>query len=145
MNISPSIFNKLKDQLKLEEGFSSVLYEDTVGKRTIGYGRNLDDVGISEEEAEYLLQNDIFNAEKLVSKNIPFYTKLTDVRKCILVDMCFNMGIKNLLSFKNMLAYMNNEQYIFASDAMLSSKWAKQVGDRAVKLSRMMTSNMWID
>ena len=45
--------------LKRHEGLRLKPYQDTIGKLTIGYGRNLDDRGISKEEAEYLLRNDI--------------------------------------------------------------------------------------
>lgn len=124
--------------LKHHEGFRSKPYRDTVGKLTIGYGRNLDDVGISEEEGSYLLQNNIREAEAELRLHLAFWDSLDHVRRAVLTDMAVNMGINKLLSFKNTLRFVGAGWYESAAEGMLASKWATQVKGRAVRLAEMM-------
>src|SRR6476469_4950216 len=121
----------LLDQLKRDEGLRLTPYQDSVGKTTIGYGRNLSDVGISQYEAEILLQHDLINASQVLRENLPWTEGLDDVRRAVLVNMSFNMGIHSLMGFRNTLALIQAGEYDQASEAMLESKWAEQVGPRA--------------
>jgi lysozyme len=93
----------LLDQLKRDEGLRLTPYKDSVGKTTIGYGRNLDDVGISQYEAEILLQHDLIHASQVLRDNLPWTEGLDEVRRAVLVNMSFNMGIHGLMGFKNTL------------------------------------------
>ena len=120
------------------EGLRLKPYRDTVGKLTIGVGRNLDDVGITEEEALYLLTNDIKRVLDFLKGKLPYWNEFTETRKMALVDMCFNLGPGGFLSFKKMLASLENGDYEQAAREMLDSKWARQVGRRAEKLAEMM-------
>lgn len=130
-------FDKLCFLLKEHEGFRSKPYKDSTGHLTIGYGRNLEDVGISEEEAEYLLHNDIEKAEE--SLNYIFDTsKLSENRYMAFLDMMFNLGSRKFLTFRKMIAAVRRGDFIKASEEMLDSKWAKQVGKRATELSEMV-------
>lgn len=128
---------QLEDQLILHEGFRSKPYTDTVGKLTIGVGRNLDDVGISETEARALLNHDIATAEKTAARIVPSYQDLDEVRQRVLVDMAFNMGRK-LAQFMNALAAIDARDFDTAAAEMLDSRWARQVGRRATRLAKMM-------
>jgi lysozyme len=101
-------------------------------------GRNLDDVGISPDEALYLLKNDIDRCVVDVGRNIPEWKKHNDCRQNVLVEMCFNMGINRMLRFKKMLAALQKNDYATAADEMLNSKWATQVGNRAQTMAQMM-------
>ena len=149
---------KLIESLKLHEGFRSKPYRDSVGKLTIGYGRNLDDVGltlaekeflgirsgkqlfdgISQKEAEVLLLNDITRAKVRLFTALPWVQKLDDVRQNVLIEMAFNLGVHGLLGFRNTLSAIEAGRFTDASKRMLRSKWAAQVGQRAVTLSEMM-------
>jgi len=111
---------------------------DSVGKLTIGIGRNLDDCGISEDEAEMMLLNDIDRTYFDLAYHLPWWKDLDDVRKMVMIDMCFNLGIFGLLTFKNTLAAIKAGDYTEASRMMLQSKWAEQVMGRATELSLMM-------
>ena len=128
----------LKQELKIDEGIRNKPYVDTVGKTTIGVGRNLTDVGLSNEEVDYLLNNDINKASKQLFEALPWVVNLSDVRQRALVNMAFNLGIKGLLGFINTLNLIQNGKYEEASEAMLKSKWASQVGARAKRLSLMI-------
>ncbi len=133
----------LIQQLKRHEGFSGKPYLCTAGKLTIGYGRNLDDTGVTESEAAELLRQDIARARHDVFVNIAFAQLLDDARLDVLINMCFNMGIYRLMSFKKMLTALEQRDYMQASAEMLDSRWAKQVGGRAVELAVQMQTGMY--
>ncbi len=124
--------------LRRDEGERLKPYRDTVGKLTIGIGRNLDDVGISAEESAFLLANDIAKVEKQLDERLPWWRTLSINRQRVLINMAFNMGIFGLLGFKNTLAFVQAGDYARAADNMLISKWAKQVKGRAVRLAELM-------
>lgn len=133
---------KLIAELRRDEGVKHRLYKDTVGKWTIGAGRNLDDVGLSDDEIDYLLANDIDRATALLDKYAAWWRQMNPTRQRVLANMVFNMGWGNgkrgLSSFKNTLAAMQRGDYRAASKGMLQSGWARQVGDRAKRLATMM-------
>jgi len=131
------------DQLRRDEGLRLTPYKDTVGKLTIGYGRNLDDVGINRAEADYLLLNDVAAVSEALKKLLPWTNCLDDARRAVLINMAFNMGIVGLLNFKNTLVHVQAGEYEKAAAHMLASKWATQVGARAVRLAQQMRSGEW--
>lgn len=130
--------SQLQKQLILHEGCRLTAYRDSVGVLTIGIGRNLQHRGISQDEALMLLRNDISATITAVRKEMPWTVALDDVRQRVLCDMAFNMGIAQLLEFKQTLAAVKAGDYGKAADMMLDSRWASQVGERARRLARMM-------
>jgi lysozyme len=132
------------EQLKRDEGLRLTPYRDTVGKLTIGIGRNLEDVGISKDEAEYLLANDLSKAKIELAQALPWVTNLDDARRGVLLNMAFNMGVKGLLKFKNTLALVKAGSYETAAQEMVKSLWAKQVGERADRLAMQMRTGDWL-
>ena len=125
----------LKDQLIRDEGFRSRVYFDSVGVATIGYGRNLRDKGVCLCEAETMLTHDILDAVSDLKREIPWTDELDEARRGALVNMVFNMGIGGLKGFVHFLAFLKLHRYELAAEEMLESKWAKQVGTRAIRLS----------
>ncbi len=123
-------FKQLKDHIKEYEGLSNVLYKCTSNKISIGYGRNLEDVGISKDEAEYLLKNDVEIALDEVSEHFDM-PNLPEPAQIVLVDMCFNMGISRLLNFRNMIKAIQDDDWDKAADELLDSKYAAQTKRRA--------------
>jgi lysozyme len=140
---------RLRSQLMVDEGIRRKPYRDTVGKITIGVGRNLDDVGLSHVEVMYLLENDIDRCIRDLVTALPWFAGLDPVRQTVLVNMCFNMGLgsreRGLLSFRNTLAAIARGDYVTAADGMRRSKWARQVGRRAERLARMMETGEFLD
>ncbi len=133
------LLERIKEQLVRHEGLRLKPYRCTAGKLTIGIGRNLDDCGISQTEAYLLMENDIHNCEKQLLDEIPeTYNSLDEVRKSVLLNMCFNLGINGLLGFNNTLDFIAVGDWERAANGMLASKWAKQVGRRAIELSELM-------
>lgn len=127
----------LKSQLEQHEGLRLKPYRCTEGKLTIGYGRNIEDVGISAEEAEYLLDNDIDRVESRL-RRIEGYRQLSPVRQAVLGNMAFNLGMDGLLRFVRMWEAIKDQDFDRAAREMLDSRWAVQVGSRADELAAIM-------
>jgi lysozyme len=130
--------DKLKDQIRLHEGVEKKVYLDTEGIETIGVGRNLRDRGLSEDEIDLLLDNDIAICEEELINNFEWYAELDEVRKRVLIDMAFNLGMPKLKQFAKMLDAIENKDWVNVASEMLDSRWAEQVGNRASRLSEMM-------
>ena len=130
--------NYLIDMIKQHEGLRLKPYHCTADKLTIGYGRNLEDRGITNDEAEYMLRNDI----QLCYQELDCFSWFKDLdepRQYALVDLCFNMGLPVLLKFRKALAAMAEGLYDKAADELLDSKWAKQVGEtRSTKITEII-------
>jgi len=127
----------LLTELKRDEGVRLKPYLDTVGKITIGIGRNLTDVGLSQSECEILLHNDIEQTLTWLDRNLPWWKTLDAVRQRVLINMTFNLSGK-LLTFGHTLTAMQHGDYAAAAKEMLNSKWANQVGQRAQRLANAM-------
>ena len=112
-------------------------YTDTVGVLTIGWGRNLDDNGISQEEADFLFDNDFNRCERELG-TCSWYTAQPEGVKGALMNMCFNLGLPRLKGFKRMIAALEAKNYTVAAQEALNSKWATQVGDRAKDVALML-------
>lgn len=137
------MINSLADQLKRDEGWRNRPYKDSVGKITIGFGRNLDDDGISQEEGDLMLANDIKATTASLEAHLPWTMGLDEVRKSVLLAMAFNMGMGGLMQFRDTLASIQAGDYQAASQGMLQSKWAGQVGPRAQRLAVQLESGQW--
>ena len=131
-------------QIMRHEGFRSKPYVDTVGKLTIGYGRNLGDTGISKKEANYLLRKD-YQTAKADARSVfgNAFDVLNRPRQAVIVNMAFNLGLSRLKRFKRMLRAIRRGNYVVAAVEMLDSRWAKQVGDRATELAKQMRTGRW--
>lgn len=132
----------LIDLIKLHEGLRLKPYQCTAGKLSIGYGRNLDDMGITEDEAEALLHNDIARVRRELAA-LDIGSGLDDVRAAVVVDMCFNLGINRLLRFRNFLSALRAKDFERAAREMVDSRWYRQVGTRAERLVEMMKTGEW--
>lgn len=133
--------NIIIEELRRDEGIVPSAYQDSLGYWTIGVGRLIDKRKggrLRDEEIDFLLMNDIAEKEEELDAAIPWWRTLSDARQRVILNMCFNLGIKGLLGFKNTLAMVKAGDYDGAAAGMLSSKWAKQVGARATRLSEMM-------
>lgn len=133
-------------QLRDEEGEVLHVYKDHLGYDTIGVGRLLDrrkGGGITREESEYLLSNDIAKVNAQLDANIPWWRKLDEPRQAVLQGMAFQMGITNLLGFKNTLRMVESGDYEAAGNGMLNSLWAKQTPGRANRMSKQMKTGEW--
>ena len=118
-------------------------YRDSLGILSIGVGRNLDEVGITEGEAITLLDHDIDRARADLARAFPWTNNLDPVRRDALTNMCFNMGIGRLRGFGKMLRALEAGDWLEAAAQALESRWAVQVGSRAKELAQMIRSGAY--
>jgi lysozyme len=130
--------DKLRKLLIKHEGLRLKPYLDTVGKMTIGIGRNLDDRGISNDEANYLFMNDVDEASEQIMEMFPLFNGWSENRRNALIDMVFNMGITRFLGFRKMIAAIKNGDWFSAAKEMRNSSWAAQLPTRVAELSAMV-------
>jgi lysozyme len=136
----------LKSQLLREEGAESCAYQDSLGYWTIGVGRLIDPRkggGLSPDEIDFLLENDIKTKTREVLLALPWMPRLSEPRQAVLIGMAFQMGMKGLLQFKRMLSAVEDGQYFEAAAQMVESTWAKQTPARAQRLSKQMETDQW--
>lgn len=136
---------RFKDIIIRHEGLKHVPYTCTAGKLSIGIGRNLVDKGITRDEALYLLDNDIKEAT-IQATQYRWWGNLNEARQFVVISMIFNLGFKGFKGFKKMIYHIQEGQYEYAAREMLNSKWANDVGGRAVELAQIMdTGKIEID
>lgn len=128
--------------VKGHEGVRLRCYVDTRGKRSIGFGRNLDDNGVTLEEALMLFSRDYTDALNEALK-FPWYAALSAPRQAVIVDMVFNMGPARVLKFKRTIAAIEAGDFELAAAEMLNSAWAGEVGVRAREDAGIMNSGAW--
>ena len=130
--------HELKDKVLEYEGLSLKPYFCPAGKLTIGIGRNLEDNGITKDEALFLMENDLVKVHLALQKSIANFDSLPKEVKEVLVHMAFNLGPAKLMTFKKKLLAIKLHDFEGAAKEMLDSKWAKQVGTRATELAKAM-------
>jgi lysozyme len=125
-------------ELIRDEGVELKPYRCTAGKLTIGVGRNIEDRGITRDEASYLLKNDIASCEKDLDRTVPKWRELSDARQRVLLNMMFNLGVARFSGFQKFIANIRLGDFSAAAREMMDSSWSRQVGQRAVRLRDMM-------
>lgn len=125
------------------EGYRDTIYKDTKGKRTVGYGANIDDPTVAA-----LFDKDVVSGKRAVTKQeatdvlnklkeraikdaIQFagedvFNRLSLEQKRSLVDMSYNLGLPSLLGFKGMKKALAEGNYEMAGKEMLDSKYARE-------------------
>lgn len=136
--------SKLTDQLRIHEGVRSHFYRCTSGLATIGVGRCIEEgsLGLSDDEIDYLLENDIKRCkQELIT--FSWFIDLDSVRQDAMVNLCFNLGFSRLSLFTNALAAMADSNYDRAAMEFLDSKWARQVGKRSEDVAHMIRTGTY--
>jgi lysozyme len=143
---------KLLEMLKRHEGEvvtngRHVAYKCPSGYWSLGIGRNIDPnggIGLSQEEVDMLLENDIARVIKELASEYTWFNDLDDVRKDAMIDISFNLGATRLRGFRRALAAMEKGNYKEASTEFLDSKWKRDVGGRALELSDMIATGEYL-
>lgn len=128
----------VEEYIKRNEGLRLKPYKCSAGKLTIGYGRNIEDNGISLDEAEIMLSSDIRSVTEEIRRLIPDFDSLELPQKTALIDMGFNLGITRLSLFKKMLAAVNVRDYKTAAMELLDSNYANQLPNRSSKNAQLI-------
>lgn len=157
------INDKIIERVKRFEGFEDKPYKDTVGKTTIGYGRNLEANPLSLDElivlfnrvrwpsrqdaenwSEMLLRHDLKRHTRELEDNFPLQEQPDSVQT-VLIDMAYNIGVPSLMTFKGMLHAIHNRDYLTASVELLDSRYAEQVKTRAVDNAKLLAGGRYYD
>lgn len=130
---------QIHEQLKRHEGFSSKPYRCTGGALTMGYGWNLEE-GIEEHIAEFILVKQVSRIQWTLLQEFEWFPSkdLTHAQRDVITNMCYNLGIEGFKKFKKTIKAIEERDFEEAAKEMLDSKWAKQVGDRAIELAEQM-------
>ena len=143
--------DKLIAMLKRHEGVKKHAYKDSLGVLTIGCGRNISDtekhhgLGISDDEIEYMLQNDIERTIKELSREYPWFNELEEgARKDGIINMHFNLGRFRFSGFKKASGHMEMGDHDQAALEFLDSRWARQVKGRAIEVTDMIKTNTYV-
>ncbi len=145
LNLHP-LHMTLIEMITRDEGRVRHAYQDHLGFWTIGVGRLIDSRkggGLSEDEIDYLLTNDIKRKTAEVAKALPWVSRLDGARQAVLVGMAFQMGTEGLLKFRNTLAMVQAGDYEGAARGMLQSLWARQTPERAARMAKQMRTGEW--
>lgn len=145
------MIEKLREQLKSDEGSVTnggkhVVYDDHLGYATIGYGRLVDrrkGGGITDEEADYLLDNDITSRINEMRSRFPGFNKYNEPRQAALINMSFQLGVNGVLGFKKMVAAMESGLFNKAAEEALDSLWAKQTPKRAQRIAEQIRTGIY--
>ena len=136
-----TFMGQLVETLKRHEGVKAFAYQCTADKTTIGVGRCVDEdggIGLSDDEIEYLLLNDIERCDAELENAYDWYRSLNKPRRDAMINLCFNLGLTRLRGFVKALEAMSRGQYDVAADEFMDSRWADQVGARAVEVSELI-------
>lgn len=152
----------LLTDLERDEGYRATPYVDTVGIYTIGIGRNLEaapltgpewralldagelSVSVSHAGAQRLLGNGVIAAQRQCTQAFGWWPNLDEVRREVLVNLTFNIGMQRLVGFQKMLAAVKAGDYDIAAEELLDSRYAQQVGTRAQRLAQQLRTGVRI-
>ena len=143
--------DKLIDTLKRQEGVKHFAYRDSLGILTIGCGRNISSspinkgIGISDDEIDFMLQNDIERTIKELSREYPWFNDMEEgARRDAIINMHFNLGRARFAGFKKAIGHMEMGDHDQAALEFLDSRWAKQVKGRAIEVTDMIKTGTYI-
>jgi len=137
--------DRLIEMLRRHEGVRNFVYLDSEGLETIGVGRCIAEgsLGLSDDEVDYLLANDLKRCIEELTRTFDWYSKLDPVRQDVMISLCFNLGLTRLLKFEKALAGMETGDWETARAEFMDSRWSTQVGRRAVELTDMLVTGKY--
>ena len=133
--------------LKRHEGAENFVYLCTENRYTIGVGRNVDNrggLGLSEDEIDYLLSNDIVRCIKEINKEYVWFGDLDEVRTEAVIDAFFCLGATRFRGFHKMIEAFKRADYKEAATQLLDSRFAEQTGSRATELAKMIETGKYV-
>ena len=136
----PDELQDIVEDIKKHEGFKSKVYQCTEGYDTIGYGFAVKDLIIDEDIATLILMRKLHTLLQRITIAFPWFKDIDDIAKGVVVNMCYQLGLKGFSMFKQTIYYLETEQYEEASIECLDSLWAKQTPARARELSERLSS-----
>tara|TARA_B110000879_G_C10757866_1_gene350419 strand:+ start:109 stop:519 length:411 start_codon:yes stop_codon:yes gene_type:complete len=129
---------RLRETITRHEGSRLQMYQDSLGIWTIGVGHNIQEKGISPQVMELMLDEDLLEAISELKRSVSFFSKMPQQVQEALVNLSFNLGIPRLMQFKKTLALLREGDFESAADELLDSRYAEQVGRRALEIADMI-------
>ena len=134
----PKELQEIVDNIKRHEGFEPKVYQCTEGYDTIGYGFTIKDLEIDKDVADLILMKKLHTLLQRITIAFPWFENIDNIAKSVVVNMCYQLGIRGFSKFKKTIYLLETEQYEEASIEMLNSLWAKQTPIRAKELSEQI-------
>ena len=125
----------LIESIKKHEGYVGVVYKDSLGIDTIGYGFAIKDLELDADVCDIILERKLKNLKDRIDNKFNWYIYMPQEIKDIVTEMCYQLGVTGFSKFKKTIAYLQNKQWEDASVEMLDSRWAKQTPNRAKEMS----------
>lgn len=138
--------DKLIKQLSRDEGRKPSAYPDSKGYLTIGVGHLVDErLGgkLAPEVIDLQLTLDLQEKTRQVLSALPWASVLDEARLGVLINMCFNLGIKGLLGFPKMLAAIKARNWAHAAHECADPNYVADVGERAHRLAKQLLTGEW--
>ena len=126
---------KLIESIKKHEGYVGIVYKDSLGIDTIGYGFAIKDLELDEDICQIILERKLPALEDSINLKFSWYKYMPQEIKDVVMEMCYQLGVTGVSKFKKTIAYLQNKQWEEASVEMLDSLWARQTPNRAKELS----------
>ena len=148
LGLHRNMTDKIIEMLRLHEGVEQYVYTDHLGYETIGVGRCIRKnvgLGLSDDEINYLLSNDVDRCVKELGASFSWFSALNEARRDAMINLCFQLGLTKLLKFKNFLASMQEGDYEAASTHLLDSLYARQTPARADEVAEIIVSGKYQD
>jgi len=131
----------LIEDIKMEEGYRSSVYLDTLEKPTIGYGFLIDSLELQEDICQLILMRKLEKLIKTIKFNFKWFDDMPEKVQDVVINICYQLGVSGFSKFKKTIQFMKNKQWDRASVEMLDSKWAReQTPQRALRLSETVKS-----
>ena len=130
----------LKESIKQHEGYVGIVYKDSLGIDTIGYGFAIKDLELDEDICDMILDRKLKDLESMVRLKFDWFKYMPPEIKEVVMEMCYQLGVTGVSKFKKMFKALKQEpkNYKEAADQMMDSRWAKQTYSRARNLSDKM-------
>ena len=125
----------LIESIKKHEGYVGVVYKDSLGIDTIGYGFAIKDLELDADICDIILERKLKDLEHRIKLKFDWYKYMPQEIKDIVIEMCYQLGVTGFSKFKKTIAYLQNKEWKNASIEMLDSRWAKQTPNRAKEMS----------
>jgi len=139
--MSVIVRDTLIEDIKMEEGYRSSVYLDTLEKPTIGYGFLIDSLELQEDICQLILMRKLEKLIKTIKFNFKWFDDMPEEVQDVVINICYQLGVSGFSKFKKTIQFMKNKQWDKASVEMLDSKWAReQTPQRALRLSETVKS-----
>ena len=127
--------SKLIESIKQHEGYVGIVYKDSLGIDTIGYGFAIKDLELDEDICEIILERKLHNLIDRLLLKFGWFKYMPPEIKDIVTEMCYQLGVTGFSKFKKTIAYLQDKKWEEASVEMLDSLWARQTPNRAKEMS----------